>query len=132
MAKNIKVKEILDNSIKVNIVHSPKMANAVDEMIELDDKTFRRVLRITKSYRKSNKLASRLFGLDGVKVRFSNTDLEIVNELVAFEDDEFKKAVRCAKRYRHANKLMNLAKDNYKELETADKALLSQKAAIYA
>lgn len=129
---NIKVKEILDNSVKVNIIHSPTMANAVDEMVELDDRTFCRVLKVAKSYRKSNKLASKQFGLDGVEIRFVNSELEIVNELVALGNDEFKKAVRCAKKYRYANKLMGLANDNYKELEDADKAILSQKAAIYA
>ena len=87
MAKNIKIKEVIDNSVKVNIVHSPKMAECVDKMTELDDKSFSKVVRLAKSYIRVNKLA---------------------------------------------NKLMDLAKDNYKELEKADKAILSQKAAIYA
>lgn len=129
---NIKVNEVLDNSVKVNIIHSPKMANAVDEMMELDERTFCRVLRVAKSYRKSNKLASKLVGLDGVTVQFKDNDLEIVKELVGLGNEEFKKAIRCAKKFRRAGKLMELAQDNYEELETADRAFLSQKAAIYA
>jgi len=128
MAKNIKIKEILDNSVKVNIVHSPKMAECVDKMTELNDKSFSKVVRLAKSYIRVNKLATKLFGSENVKIELKEEPL--VADLVSLGGD-FKKALKCAKKYRRANKLMSIAKANYKELERADKAILSQKAAVY-
>lgn len=136
MAKNIKSKkievtEIIDNSIKVNFTHSPRMAGAVDELITLDNKTYRQIIRLAKSYRKSNALAEKLFG-EKAEIKFTGS-FEIVSKLISLEAGSFKKAVKCARKYRHANKLMDLAEDNYKELQNADNAFVNQKmSAVYA
>lgn len=134
MAKNIKVKEILDNSIKVNFVHSPRMSECVDKLVELSDEDFRKVVRISKSYIKVNKLAMKFYEPETISVGFvkGHSCLALATELIALEKEGFVKAVRCAKKYRRANKFMTIAKINYQELEDADKATLSQKAAIYA
>ena len=136
-AKNIKLKvtEIEDNSVKVNIKHSPKMAEAVDALVELEEGSFRRVVKAAKSYRRANKLTSKLFGAHEVHLTVLGTDssFKIINLLISLGGEEFKKTISCARKYRRADKMLNVAISNYKALKDEDAESLSQKMGlIYA
>ena len=122
-AKNIKVTEVMDNSVKVNFIHSPKMAEAVDALVELDERSFRRVVRASKSYRRANKLTNSLFDSYKVNLTVDGThdSFKIINTLISFSDADFKKTLGCAKKYRRASKLLDLAIVDYKQLKDADK-----------
>lgn len=126
--RNIEVTESFDNSVKVNILHSPKMSEAVDALVELEERSFRRVVRVAKSYRRANGLANRLFDSRKVDLTVIGTDssFEIINTLISFEKAEFKKILSCAKKYRRASKLLDLAIVDYKGLKEAD----GQKASL--
>ena len=127
--RNIEITESFDNSVKVNILHSPKMSEAVDALVELEERSFRRVVRVAKSYRRANGLANRLFDSRKVDLTVIGTDssFEIINTLISFEKAEFKKILSCAKKYRRANKMLVLAITNYKELKDEDVEALSQR-----
>lgn len=128
--RNIEVTEVFDNSVKVNITHSPKMAEAVDALVELEERTFRRVVRVAKGYRRINKRTSNAFDSSEVRLTVVGTDssFEIINLLVSLGDAEFKKALKCAKKYRRATKMLDLAIHNYKELKDEDE--VRQKVSI--
>ena len=132
--KNIKVQvtEVEDNSVKVRFNHSPKMAETVDVLVELENTAFRRVVRIAKKYRRVNNLASRVFDSSKVDLTVVGTDssFEIINTLISLGNEEFKKALKCAKKYRRANKLLDLAINNYKVLQEEDDEALSQKMGL--
>ena len=127
--RSIEFTEVFDNSVKVNFAHSPKMAEAVDALVELEERSFRRVVRVAKSYRRANRLANRLFYSHKVDLTVIGTDssFEIINTLISFEKAEFKKILGCAKKYRRANKMLVLAITNYKELKDEDVEALSQR-----
>lgn len=126
--RSIEVAEAFDNSVKVNFTHSPKMAEAVDALVELEERSFRRVVRVAKSYRRANGLANRLFDSHKVDLTVIGTDssFEIINTLISFEKAEFKKILGCANKYRRASKLLDLAIIDYKGLKDAD----GQKASL--
>lgn len=133
--RNIEITETFDNSVKVNFTHSPKMSEAVDALVELEERSFRRVVRVAKSYRRANGLANRLFDSRKVDLTVIGTDssFKIINLLISLGDTEFKKALRCAKKYRRANKMLVLAITNYKELKDEDVEALSQRMGkVYA
>ena len=126
--RNIEITETFDNSVKVNILHLPKMSEAVDALVELEERSFRRVVRVAKSYRRANGLANRLFDSRKVDLTVIGTDssFEIINTLISFEKAEFKKILSCAKKYRRASKLLDLAIVDYKGLKDVD----GQKASL--
>lgn len=133
--RNIEITESFDNSVKVNILHSPKMSEAVDALVELEERSFRRVVRAAKGYRRVNKVTSRGFDSSEVHLTVVGTDssFKIINLLISLGDTEFKKALRCAKKYRRANKMLVLAITNYKELKDEDVEALSQRMGkVYA
>ena len=128
--RSIEVTEVFDNSVKVNITHSPRMAEAVDALVELEKKTFSGVVKAAKGYRRINKATSK--GFDSSKVHLTvvgtSESFEIINLLVSLGDAEFKKALKCAKKYRRASKMLDLAINRYKELKDEDE--VRQKVSI--
>ena len=123
--KNIKVKRLEDsNSVKVRIEHSAKMATTVDKLLKLDDREFRKVIAVSKKYRKANKAMAKFVDEEGlrIKIESNKTNSIIVNNLVDLGKREFHKAIRCAKKYRKANKMLDSAIANYVGLAKEDRA----------
>ena len=123
-AKSIKVNvtEVEDNSVRVRIEHSPKMTEVVDSLVELNNKSFHKIVKVARKYRRINKLASKLFDCEKVDIKVKGKDdaFEIINNLMSLGSTEYKMAVRCAKKYRRANKMLDLAIMNYKALADAE------------
>ncbi|MBR3169173.1 hypothetical protein IKF23_01915 [Candidatus Saccharibacteria bacterium] len=130
--KNIEVTEVFDNSVKVNIKHSPKMAEAVDALVDLEEGNFHEIVAVAKKCHRLSSFTSELFDSSKVTLTVVGTEksFEIINLLTSLGKDEFRKAVKCAKRYRRVNKLLSLANNNYKELKDEDNKSLSQKKGI--
>ncbi len=124
--KNIKVKRLEDsNSVSVRIEHSAKMATTVDKLLKLDDYDFRKVIAISKKYRKANKAIFSFLDDESVKIKIQSNKANaiIINNLVDLGKTEFRKAIKCAKQYRHANKLLDSAVRHYVDLAKEDKAI---------
>lgn len=121
--KNIKVKQLTDNSVKVRIEHSAKMASTVDELLKLNDSDFRNAIISARKYRRANKKMSKF--MDDAKLRIkieSKNELSaIVNDMVDLGRDEYRKAIRCAKQYRRANKMLDCAISKYVKLDKEDR-----------
>ena len=121
--KNIKIKTLEDNSVKVRIEHSAKMTATVDELLKLSDSDFNNAIATAKNYRRANKKMSKF--LDDQKLRIkieSSKELAtIVNDMVDLGRDEFKKAISCAKQYRRANKMLDSAISKYVSLGKEDR-----------
>ncbi len=123
--KNIKIKQLADdNSVKVTIGHSYKMAANVDRLIKLNDSDFRKVVIIAKKYRKANKSMAKFIDKDAVQIKIESTKNEayIVNGLVDLGNSEFRKTIRCARKYRKANKELDSAIHSYVKLQRQDRA----------
>ena len=123
--KNIKIKRLEDsNSVKVRIEHSAKMASTVDKLLKLDDRDFRRAIKISKKYRRANKSMAKFVDEDGlrIKIESNKTNSIIVNNLVDLGNREYRKAIRCAKQYRKANKMLDNAIGSYVRLAKEDRA----------
>lgn len=123
--KNIKVKRHEDdNSVKVRIEHSAKMASTVDKLLKLDDRDFRQVIKISRKYRKANKAMAKFIDDEGLKIKIESnkTNSIIVNNLTDLGKREYRKAIRCAKQYRKANKMLDSAIANYVGLAKEDRA----------
>ncbi|MBR2766825.1 hypothetical protein IKF63_01215 [Candidatus Saccharibacteria bacterium] len=128
--KNIKVKRLDDsNSVNVRIEHSAKMATTVDKLLKLDDYDFRKVIVVSKKYRKANKAIFSFLDDESVKIKIQSNKANaiIVNNLVDLGKAEFRKAIKCAKQYRHANKLLDSAISNYVGLKKEDHATIQSR-----
>lgn len=123
--KNIKVKRHEDdNSVKVRIEHNAKMASTVDKLLKLDERDFRRVIKVSRKYRKANKAMAKFIDDEGLKIKIESnkTNSIIVNNLTDLGKREYRKAIRCAKQYRKANKMLDSAIANYVGLAKEDRA----------
>lgn len=123
--KNIKVKRHEDdNSVKVRIEHNAKMASTVDKLLKLDERDFRRVIKVSRKYRKANKAMAKFIDDEGLKIKIESnkTNSIIVNNLTDLGKREYRKAIRCAKQYRKANKMLDSAITNYVGLAKEDRA----------
>lgn len=105
--------------VEVRVIDAEKITTIVGRLIELDDKTFKKVARIANTYIKANELATRLFGDHKIDIVFSQADNIVRNasHLIALGRTGYKKAIKCAKQYRKANKMMDKANHNYDNLE---------------
>lgn len=123
--KNIKVKRHEDdNSVKVRIEHNAKMASTVDKLLKLDERDFRRVIKVSRKYRNANKAMAKFIDDEGLKIKIESnkTNSIIVNNLTDLGKREYRKAIRCAKQYRKANKMLDSAIANYVGLAKEDRA----------
>jgi len=125
--KNIKVKRQDDDiSVKVRIEHSAKMTTTVDKLLKLEDDEFRKVVSISKKYRKANKAMADFIDEEDlkIKIRSNHTNSAIVNDLVDLGKNEYRKAIKCAKQYRKANKMLDSAIGKYAKLADEDSQIL--------
>jgi len=121
--KNIKIKRQDDDiSVKVRIEHNAKMATTVDKLLKLRDEEFRKVIKISKKYRKANRAMSKFVDDEGLKIKIESnkTNSIIVNNLVDLGRSEYRKAIKCAKQYRKANKMLDTAIGSYVKLAKED------------
>lgn len=107
----------------VKVKRSVKMAEAVDTLMELDDKTYRHVIRVARSYRRINNLTNRLFKRESVSVEVDGFEqAAIVNNLTSLGGREFRKVVKCTKQYRKASHILDNAIAGYSKLRKEDEA----------
>ena len=73
--KNIKIKRLEDdNSVNVRIEHTTKMAATVDKLLKLDDYDFRKVIKISKKYRKANRSMAKFIDNPELRIKIESNN----------------------------------------------------------
>lgn len=99
--KHLKIKEDEDRSVKVRFETKSYVGDIIETLTEVDDRKFKRVIKVAKSYRRANDAMWHVVESDGFNVTIRGDKYaRLVNDLTGLDRRVFRDVLRNAKKLR--------------------------------
>lgn len=99
--KHLKIKEDEDRSVKVRFETKSYVGDIIGTLTEVDDRKFKRVIKVAKSYRRANDAMWHVVESDGFNVTIRGDKYaRLVNDLTGLDRRVFRDVLRNAKKLR--------------------------------